>query len=325
MESLAAFGWSNNNFEGEGEHTMYSRTLMDVIFTCVFAGSIASAQAPMPGAIAVTGGGAKAGMVTMAIDDMDVEPGKGAPFCATVTTEHTQAFADGNRIHTTGSSSVCRDSEGRTRREASLNLLGAAVPGAAPKLITIVDPVAGYRYMLDSESKTAHRSPIGATVKVKGAFGGPAEKGEQLMLYQSVGTAGPNIAVSGGEMVFKSAGREPDDRAPTTENLGDQMIEGIHATGTRMVTTIAAGKMGNEQPMLVTSERWHSPELKATIMTKHIDPWAGELKTQLTNVSTSEPDASLFRVPSDYKIVEERAGPLVLEKRMLVPSPVPPQ
>jgi len=49
---------------------------------------------------------------------------KGSPFCATVTSEHTQMFADGNRIHTTEDSSLCRDKEGRTRREAQLNLLG---------------------------------------------------------------------------------------------------------------------------------------------------------------------------------------------------------
>jgi hypothetical protein len=30
--------------------------------------------------------------------------------------------------------------------------------------------------------------------------------------------------------------------------------------------------MGNEQPMLVTSERWYSPELKATIITRLNDP-----------------------------------------------------
>jgi hypothetical protein len=64
--------------------------------------------------------------------------------------------------------------------------------------------------------------------------------------------------------------------------------------------------MGNEQPILVQSETWSSPELKATVMTKHTDPWAGELKTQLTNVSNSEPDPSLFAVPSDYRIVDEK-------------------
>jgi hypothetical protein len=142
------------------------------------------------------------------------------------------------------------------------------------------------------------------------------------MFYQRVGTAGPNIAV-GGNVMFKSAERPLDTTAPATENLGDQTIEGIHATGTRMTTTIPAGQVGNEQPILVTSERWYSAELKATVMTKHTDPWAGDIKTQFTNVSASEPDSSLFRVPSDYKVIEEKAGPFVLQKQVLAPPPPP--
>jgi hypothetical protein len=121
---------------------------------------------------------------------------------------------------------------------------------------------------------------------------------------------------------FKRAGQAPDEPAPATENLGDQTIDGIHATGTRMTTTIPAGKMGNEQPILVTSERWYSPELKATVMTKHSDPWAGELKTQFTNVNTSEPDSSLFLVPGDYKVMDEKAGPFIIQKPGM-PTPPP--
>ena len=66
----------------------------------------------------------------------------------------------GNRIHTAENSNICRDSEGRTRREASLNLLGAGPQASAPKLITILDPVAGVRYMLDSENKVAHKMTL---------------------------------------------------------------------------------------------------------------------------------------------------------------------
>src|SRR5258708_7678047 len=101
------------------------------------------------------------------------------------------------------------------------------------------------------------------------------------------------------------------------------MVEGVHATGPRITTTMAAGKMGNEQPILVTSERWYSPELKATVMTKHNDPWSGELKTQFTNVNTSEPDSSLFSVPGDYKVVDDKGGQLTIQKRLLAPPPAP--
>src|SRR5206468_5301604 len=102
----------------------------------------------------------KAGL-SVQVENMDITPVKGAPFCAVITTEHTQPFADGNRIHTTDSSTLCRDSEGRTRREAGLNLLGAA-PQKQPaaKMITIIDPAAGYRYILDSNDKTVRRMPL---------------------------------------------------------------------------------------------------------------------------------------------------------------------
>lgn len=313
---------------------MRSRMFVASILFAALAAGLSIAQTPPAGAIAISDSNAelsplapKAGMVTMHVEDMDAESVKGAPFCATITTEHTQAFADGNRIHTSDNSTLCRDGEGRTRREASLNLLGAASQSSAPKLITIMDPVAGFRYMLDSESKTAHRMAIGsipdtARTKVAGPGGAPG-KSEQLMIYQHVGTAGPNMVVND-NVFFKKGGQTSDEPTPATENLGDQTIDGIHATGTRMTTTISAGKMGNEQPILVTSERWYSPELKATIMTKHSDPWAGELKTQFTNVNTSEPDSSMFSVPSDYKVVDEKARPFMIQK-LLLAAPPPPQ
>jgi hypothetical protein len=152
------------------------------LFIAVFAFALManSQTAPESGDVAIGGAElpmqlpaphAKAGIVSMRVDNMEAEPIKGAPFCATVTTEHTQAFADGNRIHTTDNSTLCRDSEGRIRREAELNLLGAAQERAAPKLITIIDPVAGYRYMLDSENKIAHKIPIAAPASGIGTAG----------------------------------------------------------------------------------------------------------------------------------------------------------
>ena len=260
---------------------------------------------------------AKAAMLGMHLDDnMDVTPVKGAPFCAAVTTEHTQSFADGNRIHTTENSNICRDSEGRTRREASLNLLGAGPEASAPKLITILDPVAGVHYMLDSENKVAHKMtpPPPGSAPDRGL-----PKGRQVFIMRSAGGAeGPGFSTNI-NMMYKKAGQNSNEPAPATENLGDQTINGIHATGTRISTTIPSGKMGNDKPIVVTSERWYSSDLKATVMTKHDDPWAGELETQFTNVNSSEPDPSLFTVPSDYKVVDDKDGPVTI--RMVGPAP----
>lgn len=276
-----------------------------------------AAQTSPDSAPITTGTMPRGGMISMHLEsNMDAPPVKGVPFCATVTTEHTQSFADGNRIHTTDNSTLCRDSEGRTRRDAGLNLLGAAPEKAPARLVTIVDPVAGVRYILDPNNKIAHKM----TLQGPGSAGLPdLPKGEHMMILRSSG-GGEAGSFATGDVFYKKAG--PDhEAAPATENLGDQTINGIHATGTRMTHTIPAGKMGNDKPIVVTSERWFSPDLKATVMTKHSDPWAGELKTEFSSVNNSEPDPSLFTVPSDYKVVDDKAGPITF--RMQAPAPPP--
>ncbi len=279
--------------------------------------NIMTFNADMSGAALQT----KAGMMTMRIENMDAAPVKGAPFCATVVTEHNQSLSDGNRIHTTDSSQLCRDSEGRTRREAGLNLLGAAPQTSAPKLVTIVDPVTGVRYLLDSTNKIAQKMPL-RMLDGPGAKGpaGPGEKNEEVMVYRHAGDPGSDVVYN--KVEFRKTDDGSGESAPKSESLGDQTIEGIHATGTRMTTTIPAGKMGNEKPITVTSERWYSPELKATVMTKHDDPWAGELKTEFKNVVASEPDASLFAVPADYKVIDDKEGPI---KIRIQGPPTPPE
>lgn len=279
-------------------------------------GLTAAAQGPEPVFIGAGPGmplQAHAGVVSMHVDAMDAAPVKGAPFCATVVTEHTQSLADGNRIHTTDSSTLCRDGEGRTRREAGLNLLGATQQTSAPKLITIVDPVAGVRYLLDTENKIAQKMPLpegGAKWAEGGEHHAP---GKQVMIYQRTGGPGPGGAgpdVFFNEEIVRKVGPDSGEAAPKSESLGDQTIDGVHVTGTRMSHVIPAGKMGNEKPITVTSERWYSPELKATVSTKHDDPWSGELKTDLKNISTAEPDAALFSVPADYKVMDVKDGPI---------------
>ena len=290
----------------------------------LFAGSVAAQGPPEAGFLmnfGPPGPHMQAGThLEMKIDSMDAAPVKGAPFCATVNTEHTQSLSDGNRIHTTESSQMCRDSEGRTRREAGLNLMGAAPQGSTPKLITIIDPVVGVRYLLDVDSKTAQKTnlPHIDFAKTPNAPGAPG-KGENIMIVQRNG--GSDMEYK--DVFFRKTTDGSDEPAPTTENLGDQTIEGIHVTGTRVTTTIPAGKMGNEKPIKVTSERWYSPELKVTVMTKHEDPWAGELKTEFKNVNTSEPDSSLFTVPADYKVIDDKDGPIRIQLR--APGPPPAQ
>jgi TonB family protein len=90
-----------------------------------------------------------------------------------------------------------------------------------------------------------------------------------------------------------------------TESLGKQMIEGVEAEGTRTVQTIPAGAVGNERPIEIVRERWYSPELQMVVLNRSVDPRVGETTMRLTNILRSEPDASLFQIPSDYTINED--------------------
>jgi len=90
-----------------------------------------------------------------------------------------------------------------------------------------------------------------------------------------------------------------------TEELGEQNIEGVNAKGTRTITTIPAGAIGNERPIETVYEKWYSPELQMIVYSKHSDPRFGEQTYKLTNINRSEPDSSLFQVPSGYKVVSD--------------------
>jgi hypothetical protein len=50
-------------------------------------------------------------------------------------------------------------------------------------------------------------------------------------------------------------------------------------------------------------------------MSRHSDPRYGESTYKLTNISRSEPDHSLFEVPSDYTVREgPKAQPMMRKK-----------
>jgi hypothetical protein len=84
---------------------------------------------------------------------------KGAPYSAQAVTETIQTLGDGNRIINKNTSSLYRDSEGRTRRELTIKLLGPLGDGGeALQTIFINDPVAGVSYSLDSKNHVAHKT-----------------------------------------------------------------------------------------------------------------------------------------------------------------------
>jgi hypothetical protein len=79
-------------------------------------------------------------------------------------------------------------------------------------------------------------------------------------------------------------------------------IDGLAVEGHKSSETIAAGQIGNDLPITITSEEWRSTDLKVLVLTKHNDPRTGESTYRLSNIVRGEPDPSLFMVPSDYTV-----------------------
>ena len=112
-----------------------------------------------------------------------------------------------------------------------------------------------------------------------------------------------------------------------SEDLGTRDFEGVSAAGTRTVTTIPAGAIGNERDIEIVYERWYSKELELVVYSKQSDPRFGEQTYRLTNIVRSEPDPSLFTVPHGYRVLAEPPNVYRLSTRPSAPAqsvaPVP--
>jgi hypothetical protein len=90
------------------------------------------------------------------------------------------------------------------------------------------------------------------------------------------------------------------------ESLGTDMIEGVEAEGWRTTITTAVGVIGNDKPLTRVCETWHAVELKTLLLSQCSDVRSGRSTMRLKNLDRSEPDPSLFQVPPDYTIVDDR-------------------
>jgi hypothetical protein len=231
----------------------------------------------------------------------------------------TQILSDGNRIVNTSTAAVYRDGEGRTRREQTLKAIGPfASAGEQFKTISINDPVAGVAYILEPHSHAA-RKIQGLRVEAGPGTGFKVDTagGEGNVIFNR--TPSGEVQLRSGTVEAKV--REERGRKDfRNEDLGTQAVEGVSAVGTRTTITIPAGQIGNERAIEIVDERWFSPELKTVVMTRHSDPRSGEVVYRLTNINRTEPDHSLFEIPSDYTLRED-SEPM----RFRMEKPVPEQ
>jgi len=237
------------------------------------------------------------------------KPVTGAPYSAQIVTESVQPFTDGNSITHTSTSTVYRDSQGRTRREQNINIVGPSqASGSSVQFITIDDPVSGVHYTLNPSKMIAtEMSRPGAPSAVAGSMLPtkiiPSDGSNVSVTYFS---SGDGVAVAGGRgggggAISIASGTVSADNV-TTESLGAETMQGLSCLGTRVTRTIPAGQIGNAQPILITTDKWYSQDLQIEVKTVHSDPRTGTTTTALVNLSRNEPNPSLFTVPPGYTI-----------------------
>jgi hypothetical protein len=218
---------------------------------------------------------------------------KNAPYSAKQVHERTQTLSDGTHISTTNVTTVYRDSSGRTRTVVN------------DEMATIYDPVAGATYRLNMKAQTSTTIRMMQNIGI--VFDGPTgelqAKVSDMLPRPTINTTGTengtvSVAYDGGGGTVRTNNDEFQ-----RESLGTQTMEGLVVEGTRITMTVPEGAIGNDRPIKTVIEQWYSPELQLYVMTKNTDPRNGENVMRLTEVSRNEPDASLFQVPANYKVL----------------------
>ena len=201
-------------------------------------------------------------------------PVTGMPFSAQEITEKKLVMPNGSISKQSVIALITRDAEGRTRREIPPI---PALPGQPqqPGLTMISDHIAGYMYLLHP-NMTALRSRLPNAGQV------------------------PKPPTPPGVTMPAAAGSLPKPVSP--EQLGEQMIEGYLARGTRSVTTVPG--VGNAQPIQLVTESWCAKELGAVVQSSHSDPRVGEIVTRLKGIQQTHPPANLFQVPPGYQVID---------------------
>jgi hypothetical protein len=210
-----------------------------------------------------------------AIENMYVPTKAGEPFSAKSVATLTRTLSDGRVIEFGFFSLLARDSSGKLYFENRRNF---PPEGSEPKprtYFTIIDPGEHTRTMCYPATKTCR--------------------------------------ISGFKHVSYSDGEDGEEAPPASSSesasLGTSVMESLTVTGSRETTTIAAGAYGNEQPIVITRDVWHSPELDLNISMTKSDPRSGTQTRKITEILRAEPDSQYFAIPADYKFLDDRPHP----------------
>ncbi len=210
------------------------------------------------------------GGTTYHVDGISVRPLPGQPFSGRSTTEWTRTLEDGSVVTTHLFAMVARDSQGHIYREGRNFVPVNSNQEPRRHRFQIFDPITHTRTVCMVATHTCTVTGYFASTSFTPRPVGPFDEGKRTL---------------------------------ARESLGNDVMDGINVVGTRETVTINAGVMGNSQALSITREFWYSPELQVNLAITRKDPREGKQVVRVLEVSRSEPDPNLFKVPEGYAIL----------------------
>jgi len=203
-----------------------------------------------------------------------VPPLPNAPFSATVQTEWTKYLADGSTQFTQNHRLIARDGLGRVFQERrTFGPKGSPIESQVWR-IELAEPSTQTVAYCDTRAHVC-----------------------ELRLYVAPPSTTP------------PAGPLANARGLVSENLGSRMLNGVDLIGTRETQTLSPLVTGSDHPLTVVKEFWFSRHLGLNVLTTRNDPRSGKEVFTVTDIRQGEPDAALFTLPSDARIVDLRGVP----------------
>jgi hypothetical protein len=205
-----------------------------------------------------------------------VTPVAGAPFSAEVQQDMTQELKHGRPFHRKTAALIARDSQGRICNERRQVLPASSKQKPGILSIHLYDPETRLNTYLNPGTHIARQSAVD----------------------HPPSTEPPNVAW------LRQVAAQPSHPNLRVKDLGPSVMEGVDVHGYRSILTVPAQASGTDHPVVVTDEYWYSEELHLNLLTRHSDPRTGDLVTTVTQINVNEPDADLFAIPPEYKLVD---------------------
>jgi hypothetical protein len=228
------------------------------------------------------------------------------PYTAKFKITSEQTLANGTTITRETTETAIVDSHGRRLTETAFPATGQ-LPERS--VIRVFDPVARTNTDWEVPGKKATVRPMpphrqsgeaGSSCWTTGPVTPVASAPSSPELPNAHTTFSEAAVVSGS--VPTSSDARPAAKEGSREDLGTQTIQGVQARGTRTTHTTPIGAVGNDAPLVRTTEVWMARSLNLMVRQVIDDPRTGKRTRELVELSQSEPDISAFQPPEGYEI-----------------------